>query len=100
MLKSLQKRGYCKIFKNCSFYRIPPVAASGYSNQSKIFQDIIASEFKGQHAAQVNFCRYEGEIHRGCFPQNFANICLEQLFSRIILRAASEKEVEKEKNVQ
>ena len=31
-----------------------------YSNQPKIFQEIAASKFQGQHAAQFNFCRYEG----------------------------------------
>ena len=34
-------------------------------------------KFKGKHAAQLNFCRYESlcpkaEIHRVCFPWNFA----------------------------
>ena len=48
-----------------------------YSNQPKIFQEIAASKFQVQHAAQFSFCRYEGlypatktEIQLGCFPRN------------------------------
>ena len=49
---------FSKIFKNSFFYRKPPLAAFDYSNQSKIFQEITASKFQGQHATQFN--RYEG----------------------------------------
>ena len=42
-------------------------------NQFKIFWEITASKFPGQHAAQFIFCRYESlcsatktEIHLGC----------------------------------
>ena len=31
-----------------------------YSNQSKIFREIFASKFQGQHTVQFNFCTYEG----------------------------------------
>ena len=31
-----------------------------YNNQLKIFWEITASKFQGQHVAQFNFCRYEG----------------------------------------
>ena len=47
---------YCKIFKNSFFRRTPSVAVFGYSNQLKIFQEITASKFQWQHAAQFNFC--------------------------------------------
>ena len=57
----------------------------------------IASKFRRQHAAQFNFCRYEGlcpatktEIHR-VFPVEFCEI-LEQLLSRIILGGCYRKE--------
>ena len=70
---------YCKVFKNSVFYRTPLVAAFGYSNQSKISQEITASKFQGQHAVPFNICRYEGlcpatktKIHSGYFPRNFA----------------------------
>ena len=49
---------YCKIFKNSFFYRISPLATFDYSNQSKIFREITASKFQGQHVTQFN--RYEG----------------------------------------
>ena len=31
-----------------------------YSCQLKIFREITASKFQGQHATQFNFCRYLG----------------------------------------
>ena len=34
--------------------------AFSYSNQWKIFREITALKFQGKHAAQFNFCRYEG----------------------------------------
>ena len=46
-----------KLFKNSFFYRSPLVAAFRYSNQYKIFQEISASKFQRQHAAQFT---YEG----------------------------------------
>ena len=76
---------YCKIFKSSFFYRTPPMAAFGYNNQWKVFREITTSKFQGQHAAQFNFCRYEGlwpaaktKIQGGCFPRNFE----EQLISK------------------
>ena len=70
---------YRKIFKNSFFYISPPVAAFGYSNQSRIFREITVSKFQGQHAAQFSFRRYEDlcpaaktKIHCGCFRRNFA----------------------------
>ena len=53
--KRLQHRCFpvniAKLFKNSFLYRLPPVAAFGYSNQWKIFREISASKFQGQHAA-------------------------------------------------
>ena len=64
---------YCKIFKKV-LYKTLPVATFGYSNQSKIFQEITTLKFQGRHASKSNFCRNEGlcpttktEIHRCCF---------------------------------
>ena len=47
-----------KPLRTAFFYRTPPLAAFDYSNQSKIFQEITASKFQGQHATQFN--RFEG----------------------------------------
>ena len=50
-----------------------------YSNQLKILREKSASKSQGQHAGQFNSFRYESpcvatkiEIHRECFPWNFA----------------------------
>ena len=71
---------YCKIFKKV-LYKTLPVATFGYSNQSKIFQEITTLKFQGQHASQSNFCRHEGlypgtktEIHRCWFRWNVEKI--------------------------
>ena len=50
---------YCKIFKKV-LYKTLPVATFGYSNQSRIFQEIYTLKFQGQHPSQSNFCRHEG----------------------------------------
>ena len=81
---------YCEVFKNSFFYRTPPVAAFGCSNQSKILREITASKFQGQHDAQFNFCRYIGlcpatktKIHRGCYHgilRNFRTATFENNF--------------------
>ena len=78
------------LFKNSFFYRShDPGAAFGYSNQSKIFREISASKFQGEHAAQF---RYSGpcsvaktEIHHGCFLQNFRTATFENNFGRLLL---------------
>ena len=62
---------YCKILKKV-LYKTLPVATFGYSNQSKIFQEITALKFQGQHASQSNYCRHE--IHRCWFRWNFEKI--------------------------
>ena len=74
----------------------PPGAAFGYSNQSKIFREISASKFQGEHAAQF---RYGGpcsvtktEIHRECFLQNFRTASFENNFGVLLLE--EEKDVE------
>ena len=71
-----------------------------YSNESKIFWEITASKFQRQHAAQFTLSRYEVLCPETnppwVFSTEFREI-LEQLLSRIILRAASEKKTEKEK---
>ena len=61
------------------------------ANSLKIFLEITASKFQGQHAAQFNFCRYEGlyppiktKIH-WMLPIEFCEI-LKQLLLKIILR--------------
>ena len=71
---------YCKIFKKV-LYKTLPVATFGYSNQSRIFQEISTLKFQGQHASQSNFYRHEGlcpatktEIHRCWFRWNFEKI--------------------------
>ena len=71
---------YCKIFKKV-LYKTLQVATFGYSNQSRIFQEITTLKFQGQHASQSNFCRHEGlcpatktEIHRCWFRWNFEKI--------------------------
>ena len=71
---------YCKIFKKV-LYKTLPVATFGYSNQSRIFQEISTLKFQGQHASQSNFYRHEGlcpatktEIHRCWFRWNFKKI--------------------------
>ena len=46
---------YCKIFKNSFFIELSLEAAFGYSNQSKIFWEITALKFQGQHAAHSIF---------------------------------------------
>ena len=98
---------YCKMFKNSFFYRTPSVAVSDYSNQSKIFREITASKFQGQHAEQFNFCRCEvicpaakTEIH-----SRFSNGVLRDFrtatFGNIFFgKAASEKKTEEEKDGQ
>ena len=50
---------FCKIFKKV-LYKTLPVATFGYSNQSRIFQEIYTLKFQGQHPSQSNFCRHEG----------------------------------------
>ena len=42
---------YCKIFKKV-LYQTLPVATFGYSNQSRIFEEITTLKFQGQHASQ------------------------------------------------
>ena len=71
---------YYKIFKK-AIYKALQVATFGYSNQSRIFQEITTLKFQGQHAPQSNFCRHEGlspatktEIHRCWFRWNFKKI--------------------------
>ena len=71
---------YCKIFKKV-LYKQLQVATFGYSNQSRIFQEITTLKFQGQQASQFTFCRYEGlcpatksEIHRCWFRWNFEKI--------------------------
>ena len=69
---------------SCEYYKILrtlPVATFGYSNQSRIFQQITTLKFQGQHASQSNFCRYKilcpatkTEISRRWFRWNFENI--------------------------
>ena len=83
-----------KLFNNNFFYRSPPVAAFGYSNQLKIFREIPASKFQGQHAGQF---RYGGlcsttktKIHRESFLRNFRTTTFENNFGG----AASEKKTE------
>ena len=51
------------------------MAASGCSDQPKIFREMSASKFQGQHATQF---RYDGlcsatktEIHHGCILRDF-----------------------------
>ena len=72
------------------------MAAFSYRNQSKIFREITASKFQGQHAAQFNFCRYEGlcpvtdaKIHRGFsngILQNFRTATFENNFGKLLLK--------------
>ena len=71
---------YCKIFKKV-LYKTLPVATFGYSNQSRIFQEITTLKFQGQQASQFTFGRYEGlcpatktEIQRCWFRWNFEKI--------------------------
>ena len=71
---------YCKIFKKV-LYKTLQVATFGYSNQSRIFQEITTLKFQGQHASKSSFCRHEGlcpttktEIHRYLFRWNFEKI--------------------------
>ena len=71
---------YCKLFKNV-LYKALQVATFGYSNQSRIFQEITTLKFQGQYASHSNFCRHEGlcpatktEIHRCWFRWNFEKI--------------------------
>ena len=71
---------YCKIFKKV-LYETHPVATFGYSNQSRIVQEITTLKFQGQHAPQSSFCRHEGlypgtktEIHRCWFRWNVEKI--------------------------
>lgn len=69
--------------------------------KSKIFQELNASIYQGQHATQFKFCRYEGlrpatetESHRGCFPWNFCEITtatFENSFGGIILKRKQRK---------
>ena len=55
---------------------------------------INRTKFQGQHAAQFNFCRYEGlcpatktEIHRGCFHlPNFRTTTFENIFWELFLK--------------
>ena len=89
------------MFKNSFFYRTSSVAVSDYSNQSKIFREITASKFQGQHAEQFNFYRYEvicpatkTEIHR-----RFSNgILRDSRTANFFGKAASEKKTEEEKD--
>ena len=48
----------CKIFKKV-LYQTLRVATFGYSNQSRIFQEITTLKFQGQYASQSNLCRHE-----------------------------------------
>ena len=86
---------YCGIFKNSIFYRKPPVAAFGYSNQSKIFREITASKFHGQHATQFSFCRYEKQkptvgVSNGSL-QNFRTATFENNFVGLPLKRKQRK---------
>ena len=47
-------------FLKTFLYKTLPVATFGYSNQSRIFQEITTLKFQGQHASQSDFCRHEG----------------------------------------
>ena len=69
-----------KFFKKV-LYQTLLAATFGYSNQSRIFQEITTLKFQGQHASQSTSCRYEGlcpatktEIHRCWFRWNFEKI--------------------------
>ena len=78
---------YYKIFKD-SFFMEHLSAAFDYSNPSKIFREITASKFQGQHATQINrygllYPAIKTETYRG-FTMEFFEI-LEKLVSRIIL---------------
>ena len=84
----------CKMFKNRFFYKAPPLVAFVYSNKLKIFREIAASKFQGQHATQLN--RYEGlcpatktEIRRrffnGILP-NFRAASFENNFEGLLLK--------------
>ena len=72
-----------KLFKN-SFFRSPPVAAFGYSNQSKISQEISALKFRVQDAAQF---RYDGLCSATkftrCFWQNFRTATFKNFFQGV-----------------
>ena len=87
---------YYKFFKKV-LYETLPVATFGYSNQSRIFQQITTLKFQGQHASQSNFCRHEGlcpaaktEVRRCWFQWNFEKIQI----------TFSEKETEEENYAQ
>ena len=66
LLKRDSNRGVCFVniakFLRTVFYRTPPVAAFGYSNQAEVFRELSASKFQGQYAVQFKFCKYEGPV--------------------------------------
>ena len=71
---------YYKIFKK-ALYKALQVATFGYSNQSRIFQEITTLKFQEQHVSQSNFCRHEGlcptpktKIHGCWFRWNLEKI--------------------------
>ena len=92
---------YCKIFKQSFFYKTLPVTAFSYSNQWKIFWEITALKFQGQHAAQFNFNRYEGLCpptkHKSTagvsdgILQNFRTATLENNFWGLLLKRKQRK---------
>ena len=90
--------------KNALYYppdRTPLVAAFGYSNQSKRFREITASKFQRQHAAQFNFCRYEGlfpatktESHHrfsNGILRNFSTVTFDNNFGGLLLKIKQEE---------
>ena len=89
------------------FYRTLSVAVSDYSNQSKIFREITASKFQGQHAEQFNFCRYEAicpaaktEIHRRFSNGVLRDFRTATFGNNFFGKTASEKKTEEEKDGQ
>ena len=76
------------------FLRTTPLAAFDYGNQSKIFREITASKFQGQHAKQFN--SYEGlylatktKTHRGFSNgtlRNFRAAIFENNFRKLLLK--------------
>ena len=77
-----------------------------YSDKLKIFWAKTASKFQGQHAAQFNFCKYEGlcsasetAIQREFSNENLQNFRTTTLENNF-WKAASEKKTEKEKDTQ
>ena len=67
-------------FLRIVFYRTSPVAAFGYSNQSKIFREITVSKFQWQQAAQLK------QKSTGYFWRNFEAGTFEINFRRLFLQ--------------